>query len=183
MVNIFYVDISKYELNSKDFDSLFLARKEYVKSIKDEKRKKQSLLVWKLLEFAISSIYGVVETNFYAENGKWVDRNGLIKFSLSHSNNIVAVGVSDTEIGVDVEMISSKILKLKEKVFLPENVENLQEYLTLKWTEKESFYKANNKGNFISKLVCDMENKYYITTCCKDTNCNFIKIELNKIIL
>lgn len=182
MVKVFYLDLTNYKFNFSHLDNLVEDRKLYVKSIRNKKRKDQSLVVWKLLEYAINNAFGSVNVQFFNDNGKWVDKNGKIKFSLSHSNNLVAVAVSDDEIGVDVEMVSDKILKLKSKFNLSKTEQNIEEYLTIKWTEKESLYKANNMGDFITKAVLDKHNKYFISVCCKEKKCDFINVNLNQII-
>ncbi|MBQ8427262.1 MAG: hypothetical protein IJX16_05840 [Clostridia bacterium] len=174
--------MSDCKFNLDDIVVLCEERKEYIKSISDEKRKRQSLLVWKLLEFAIYNVYGKKQLNFFNDNGRWYDADGKINFSLSHSNNIVAVGVSDTPIGVDVEMVSEKILKLKAKLNPPENVENVIEYLTKKWTEKESLFKAGRGKKFETLTVFDKSCKYFLTVCTNKNEINFNKIDINKIL-
>ena len=39
----------------------------------------------------------------WAENGKWRLKDNAINFSISHSNNLICVGISKSEIGVDIE--------------------------------------------------------------------------------
>ena len=97
--------------------------------------------------------------------------------SISHSNEIVAVGISnEKDFGIDIQYKTNKILKIKHK-FLSEmdNVSMTNKYdlesLTMLWTAKESIYKALGvKGISFSKNIIidkDLEEKksckgYYI---------------------
>lgn len=97
--------------------------------------------------------------------------------SISHSNEIVAVGISnEKDFGIDIQYKTNKILKIKHK-FLSEmdNVSMTNKYdlesLTMLWTAKESIYKALGvKGISFSKNIFidkDLEEKkgfkgYYI---------------------
>ncbi len=123
-------------------------RQEYVNSATDEKVKKERTAVWVLLQNALVDC-GVVDLdslNFTRnENGKWCVGN--LKFSLSHSKSVVAVAVSDKNVGIDVEMVKEiKSLKLKQ------SLSTVYSPIT-QWTREESYYKATGK-----KLKTDQEN-------------------------
>ncbi len=182
MVKIIFTDISDYKLNSVDLSSVCENRRFYIESINDEKRKIQSLLVWKLLEYSVKKYFCLNSFSSTLNNNKWLDSDNKIKFSLTHSNNIVAVAISDSfDVGVDVEMFSERILKLKS--YFNENLDDNVELLTLKWTEKESLYKANIKGTFSSKVIEDKYgNGYYLTCCSSDTNVTFSQVNLLEIL-
>lgn len=181
---MFFSDISDYKLNSSDIDSILCKdRKDFIETISNDKRKKQSLLVWKLLEFATNNAYPNYQIKFYNDNGKWVDVEGKVYFSLSHSNNIVAVGISDNPIGVDVEAVSEKILKIKSKFNPADDVANLLEYLTVEWTKKESLYKAGESGNFKTTPIFDNANKYFLTACSKENDFEFVKIDIKNLVI
>ena len=64
-------------------------------------------------------------------------------FSLSHSNDYVVLGVSDSEIGVDIEMKRSRNPKLADYVFSDLEKAALKEEMDFYrfWTSKESLVK------------------------------------------
>ncbi len=64
-------------------------------------------------------------------------------FSLSHSNDYVVLGVSDSEIGVDIEMKRSRNPKLADYVFSDSEKATLKEEMDFYrlWTSKESLVK------------------------------------------
>lgn len=80
------------------------------------------------------------EKIIYLPSGKPTLTNGFI--SMTHSGNMVAIALSkNQDIGIDLEMISQKIDKVKHKILHPKDTyKNLQE-LTQLWTIKESVYK------------------------------------------
>lgn len=185
MVKVLFVDITDYQYDATDFRGICEARVEYLNSINDQKRKTQSLLVWRLLNYGLINYFSLNNGCFSCDKGKWAEINGKIKFSLAHSNNIIAVAISNkTPVGVDVEMHSDKILKLKDKLCKQKEAEEeLIETLTLTWTEKESSFKAGIKGSFNWISVKDkINNKYCLTLCSQEKDVNFIKIKLKDII-
>lgn len=74
------------------------------------------------------------------EYGKLSLKNSPVRFNITHSGDIVAVGISEKELGLDVEFIKPRNnAKLAQKIFgtTPKNDE---EFYTL-WTKAESFVK------------------------------------------
>ena len=112
---------------------------------------------WRLLfeglsEFLGESLDGLdIHKN---ENGKWVCDK--CAFSISHTLGVVAVAVSDDDVGVDVEEIRRHRTGL-EKLILSENelsefyrVDDGEkpEYLIKMWTRKESIFKSFDRPAF-----------------------------------
>lgn len=66
-----------------------------------------------------------------------------VYFSLSHSNDYVILGVSETEIGVDIELNRNRNAKLQDYVLSQEEKNNLKTEMDfyLMWTSKESLVK------------------------------------------
>jgi len=84
---------------------------------------------------------------YYDELGKPHLRDGK-KISITHSYTFSAIIVSDQEVGLDIEMQRSKILKIAQK-FTPleeyrtlANEDALIRKLTMVWGAKESLYKS-----------------------------------------
>lgn len=187
MIKVFYTDISSVEIDAEYPSIASETRNRYICSITDKSRKKQSVYVWKLLEY-VSAMFGVDADCFSVDgNGKWSCSDNSFNFSLSHSADMVAVAVSVSEkIGVDIEKCSEKILKTAKASFPNEITEaDKIKFLTVKWTEKESSYKAGIKsGRFNSIEVADSDkNRYILTVCADDCEAEFIKTDVKRIIL
>jgi phosphopantetheinyl transferase len=103
-----------------------------------------------------------------------VDGKGYV--SISHSGNLVAVALHDEcDIGIDVELRSSRISAVRGRVLSPAeemalDSSNEEEALLLHWSAKESFYKiVGNRGgsyaeNFaISPFTVGASGCFYIS--------------------
>lgn len=175
MVKVYFSNISKLKLLKNKIDTLPNVRKIYVDNITDLTRKKQSLYVWLLLEYAVNLNYANFSISYSQNNGVFCEQTNRFNFSLSHSSDIVAVAISDKLVGVDVEKCSNKILRLKNK---PEfiNCSNIEE-LTLQWTKKESLFKCKEGNNFYYKNIIDeVDNKYFLTVCTNCDRAEFIEV-------
>ena len=124
-----------------------LARQIEIENCKNEKTRREKYHAWKLLAFAVGDLERFrFEKN---QNGKW-QCDGFA-FSLSHSKNAVAVAISKTAVGVDIELYKNKpqesvvrrIFTEEERtIFQSLNERERAEFFTRKWTEKESVFKA-----------------------------------------
>ena len=195
MFKVYYADIADLGF---PFDVNLIksaARKEYLKTITAERRLKQSFYAWVLLEKIAYKLKfagnNSLTTDFYTEEkGKWRRLDGAFRFSLSHSENVVAAAISDEfEVGLDVQIITEGILKLKNKFLVSEKdlsfYETLPEFkraefLTKKWTEKESEYKRGGRNSVYSsiKVRCARGNDYVLTVAAERVCTEFIKIDL-----
>lgn len=183
MVKVFYSDITNCEYSSADIDAFPRIRRDYVNGISDSDRKKQSVFVWMLLQLALDDFK--VEGNFSVDSkGRWRIIEGGVKFSLTHSGNIIAVAIGDCDyLGVDVEKCGEKVLKLQTKLgeFRPGNLSNI-EFITREWTKKESAYKATKKCEFYSRKVFDKNGEeYFLTLCTKDKFEDFTYVDFKKL--
>lgn len=132
-----------------------------IKSCESEKVKLEKYFVWKLLEYALNTSFSINPKKlkfFKGENGKW--KCDGYEFSLSHSHGALAVSVSKNPVGVDIEKITSPTSnRILQKIFsndemekylaIPEDEKPL--FFTTKWTEKESIFKMNDKGGFLTE--------------------------------
>jgi len=83
----------------------------------------------------------------YEKNGRPFLDNG-VKISISHSYDKLALlfSTNHKEVGVDIEKVRDKILKIREKFLSPSELEELEgaplEKITFYWAAKEAIYKA-----------------------------------------
>lgn len=120
-------------------------------TITHEKRKAEWLasriLAYQLLQKITPDFY-LLWNN---ENGQPFFKNCACQVSISHTQNEVAVLVSqDYAIGIDIERIQPKVLRIKDK-FLSlterQTINNDLANLTIAWSAKETLYKLYGKKN------------------------------------
>lgn len=85
--------------------------------------------------------------------------------SISHSNQMAAVMISSTlEVGIDLELIHPKVLKVKERFLSPEELATLDvespllvEDLIARWCVKEALFKLYGRGqvDFRKELLAE----------------------------
>lgn len=136
-------------------------RQKQIDSTSHGQTKLERYSVWKLLEYALDRSFGykIKDLKFKCENGKWTCDKCY--FSLSHCDGVVAVVVSRTACGVDIEnrdildSLADKILTEKEKQEYA-LLEQKEGYMLAKWTLKESIFKSLEEKNFVpSKIETD----------------------------
>ena len=117
---------------------------------KTEKRKKEFLSSRLLLE-QLNPNAIITYNDFGApelDNGKYI--------SISHSKEMVAIIISEQQVGLDIEQISEKALRLAAKFISAKNQSNLtKEKATLIWCCKEAVFKWHQKGgvDFIKDII------------------------------
>ncbi len=196
MLNVYIDKISKYDFSSKVYPKERLSE---ILACKSEKVRNQKYASWKLLEYALKTSFNLNlnELNFTkTEKGKW--ECDKAHFSISHTDNLVCVAVSDSPIGVDVEKVRKINLVIKSKILAKEELETYSlikkedklDYLFCVWTGKESVYKFSSQTPFIftkfnlssypvktDKITINCED-YYLSICCENIIKNNIKITL-----
>lgn len=138
-----------------------------IKSIGNSRVRAEKYCVWKLVEFAVSDMFGREMREFSFKKtaaGKW-DCDGFC-FSLSHTAGAVAVAVSDSPIGVDVENVSRvrmrfsadriAVLCADAGVRVPAGYDAYLAFLDA-WTKKESIYKKRGDGALPLSINTDEE--------------------------
>lgn len=159
-------DIIVYITNINNIVSndLPLFEKDFIKSINNDKVIRQKKSAYGLLKIAVKEILGINE-NFqnFAKTKQGKPYTSDYYFSISHSDNIVAVAISKCEIGIDIECISKdrKWDLLKRKI-VNENEKNIilnsaEEIISL-WTKKEAYFKLVSGDLFVPKNI-DISNK------------------------
>ncbi len=135
---------------SESFNELFrsvvlkdvsLAR---VEKMKAESHQKGFLAVRKLLEVA-----GYDDFDLYYDDFGKPNLNDRKHISISHSNDFSVIAISDYNLGIDLEILKDKTLKLAPRYMDVSHLENLSKEEALKkatviWGIKESIFKIKN---------------------------------------
>ena len=128
-------------------------------SVSHEGVRREKYFVWKLLTYAIKSSLGINEDELHfvkETNGAW-SHEGFY-FSLSHSSGAIAVAVSDSPVGIDIEVQRDRTSgRLAERIMTGDELlkyDSLPEgerisYLTGAWTKKEAVFKSRGLSSFI----------------------------------
>ena len=132
----------------------------------NEKREKE-YLVSRLLLKEIAPKTKITYNKYGApglEKGKHI--------SISHSKNLVAIIFSKHKVGLDIEKISEKPLRLASKFISEDEHQNLtEEKATLIWCVKEAIFKWDQKGNVDFKK--DIKIKEFEIMEKGDISCTF----------
>lgn len=149
-------------------NEIALPEQKYIDELSSSTRKlERATAIWlsKQLASDFSSIY-------YDEFKKPHFTEGNFYLSLSHTNNYVASIVhSDKRVGVDMEKIGNKALKVASKFLSSEEYKTLSKqldkelYATIYWAAKEALYKLYGKKSLIFakqiKVVGIGTNNFY----------------------
>ena len=145
---IYYAKADKIDLE-KSLKFLPKIRLEKVNKLQDENAKKLSVAVYLLLRKAFRKHFVKIEKyEFdYMDDGRPIIINSPLQFSLSHSGNYVAVGISNNQVGVDIQEMKEIDFDARKLVFNEEDEKFFQEaenkldaFYTL-WTIKEAAFK------------------------------------------
>ncbi|MCL1867333.1 MAG: 4'-phosphopantetheinyl transferase superfamily protein [Paludibacter sp.] len=109
------------------------------------------------------------------ENGKPFLKDNPLKISISHSKTEVAVIVDrEKQVGIDIEAISQKILRLAERFLSKKELEEIPqstENYTLAWATKETAFKI------IGKKATDFRQSLEIQKIEKNDNFGIISLK------
>ena len=130
-------------------------RRERVLRLRTESGRKQSVAAELLLRKALSIVYHVdaLPEIWLNEHGKpyFTDRPDIF-FNLSHCSEGVACGVSDVEIGVDIQdyrpvsaAVIRRVLCTEEQEYLKRNTDEEAAFAGL-WSRKEAYLKMTGRG-------------------------------------
>ena len=109
-------------------------------------------------------------------------------FSISHTNNAIAIAFSENQIGIDIERIQNADLRIaqrfyceKEKEYIYKDPNNINERFYEIWTKKEAYIKYIGKGLSIplnsfdtlekklAEKICTSYIGNYIVSTCNDS--------------
>ncbi len=137
------------------------ARNEEMASISNEAVRREKYFVWRLLIYALENSFGISECDAVITKepyGGW--RASDVYVSLSHSGGAVAVAVSKSPVGIDIERVSPRISgRMAERIMTDSerleysNIvdEERDRRLTEIWTAKEAIFKSLGKDSFIPR--------------------------------
>lgn len=164
-------------------------KKEKVNKLKLEDAKKSTVAGEMLVRETLCEMFNISNTEIsfcYNSQGKPYVENYNIFFNISHSHNMVICGISEKEIGVDIEKIRPVNLNVAKKVCLENELDyifgkNNRDYnsdseIYIKrffeiWTGKEAYFKCTGTGITDFKSVDTLNNKSIHLPIYKD---NFI---------
>lgn len=121
----------------------------------------------------------------YLSNGKPVIENGSEHISISHSKNYVAFAVAPYKIGIDIEEIHERILKVKGRFLNQSELElfNLNSLvdLTIAWCAKEALFKLNDDSgiDFKTDLIIKNWDKNSTILAVMKQNSQWIEVNLH----
>lgn len=185
MYKVYYRELEKVETLPNNV-------MEYLKDYKNQERYNQSINAWKLLSEKLKSDFNINLENCEIKktnNGKpFIDG---IYFNISHSKDLVSVIISDTECGIDIQYVNSKINHrlMAKKVLSCEEYDIYIKsddkigYFISQWTKKEAYLKCYNDGItgfgdlrdnynvYTEKLVDKQNNEYYLSFVIKEDVC------------
>jgi len=129
----------------------------YLKKITNENRKQEFLQIRALRNKSI----GEIEID-YTESGKPYLVNSKEYISISHSQNFIGILKAPFDVGLDIEEINERIIKIKNR-FLNEKelklFDSSIENLTIAWTLKEALFKLNTRNgiDFRKELLIEVK--------------------------
>lgn len=128
-----------------------------------EHRKKEWLTA-RILTGQLSS--GENSRIIYDSHNKPFLQGSDTQISLSHSHDLLAVILSGTATGIDIELIKDKVSRIRHKFMNRTELDSLQqeneaEQLTVYWCAKESLYKLYGKKELAFKENLHIEPFHY----------------------
>ena len=117
-----------------------------------------------LLNYVGTDYLGIVDTSIVYEDKKPVLKSGEYNFSVSHSENIVVIGFSRNNIGVDIERMRERNFeRLAKRYGISPEKEDFYKF----WTKYEAVIKlGSTPKQVISKVIEDD----YMLTCVLDSD-------------
>lgn len=146
-------------------------RTKEIKACSNEGVRVEKYCAWKLLEYALHRTFGAKIKDLEItknENGKWICQTH--HFSISHTHGAVAVCVSRGAVGVDIELLSPKLLNVAQRILTEResrelekiSEENKLSFMGEKWTQKESIFKSLDQKAFMPSKIETDEHKTYV---------------------
>lgn len=143
------------------YERMSQQRKSKIDKLNNRDSKNTSLLAGILLNRHIERNNFTNYQIVLSDNGKPYEMNNKFYFSISHSVNTVAVAISDTPVGIDLELNNRKEKKNIINRFF--NEDDLNKPFLETWTQKESYTKLKDK-NLIEVLKNPIDKGVFFQT-------------------
>jgi len=159
-MDIYIIETNKAEKVSKE--TLKAYQK---KEISNEKKWQTHCLAYLLVDKFLDEVYNIKSREIVFDNGKPVLIDGGKHFSISHSEDLIALAFSDSNCGVDIEKIKLREFQsISERMGFDANT--LGEFYE-EWTRYEAIYKLNSNQEYGSIAVYDLDD-YALTAVSED---------------
>ena len=126
------------------------------KDISDEEKLKVHCLSFLLVDKFLEEVYGIKSREIVFEDGKPILIDGGKHFSISHSEDLIAIAFSDSNCGVDIEKIKLREFK-KIADRMKFEAETLGQFYE-EWTKYEAMYKLGKNVEYGSVANFDLED-------------------------
>jgi len=165
-VNVF---VKKFPFKTNNDKIYPIERLKEIEACKCSEVREEKFYSWKLLEVGIFQSLGldIKDVKFSHKNSKWTCDK--LCFSISHSQNLVAVAVARNDIGIDIEEINLKRFSKfpAEKILTQEEIEQKNSTpleLNYLWTVKEALFKKGSNEIFIPNKIKTLDEQFIIKT-------------------
>ena len=158
MTEVFLLDVPR--ISDDEFNSLLTLvspdRAAKVQRLKVKQKQLQSLFAKLLLRAVLCDRLNVQNSElefFVTENGKPYLKDHKVYFSISHTASLVAVALSNSEVGVDIEAVRplkhngyTKFLTADEQIYIGADSTWSEQRFFEVWTKKEAYFKRFGEG-------------------------------------
>lgn len=159
LTEVFLLDVPK--ISDDQFNNMLMFvspdRVAKVQRLKSRNKQLQSLLAKLLLRAALCDRLKVQNSELefaVSEKGKPYLKNCTgVHFSISHTDSLVAVALSNSEVGVDVEAVRplkhngyTKFLTPDEQAYIGADSTTTKQRFFEVWTKKEAYFKRSGEG-------------------------------------
>ena len=159
-MDIFIIEISNIEKVKPETLNKFQK-----KDFSNEEKRKIHCFSYLLVDKFLDEIYGIKSREIVFDEGKPVLIDGGKHFSISHSEDLIALAFSDTNCGVDIEKIKLREFKnIAERMKFEANT--LGEFYE-EWTKYEALYKLGKNVEYGSIANFDLDD-YALTAVSED---------------
>ena len=169
MISVYLIKLSDKPL-TKEYEKIKV-------SFFDEIQKNRASLIGKLaVLYAASKILNLKKGELffcYNENGKpYFKSHPHFHFNISHSADTVAVAISDSTVGIDIELLRETDLKIAKRFFSEKETEFIgndnRRFFEI-WTKKEAYLKQIGTGLKFPLSSFDVIDNPLIETFQKDS--------------
>ncbi len=147
--------LADQDLFARYYDQMSQERKNKIDAIKADSGKRLSLGAGILLKWAMKLAGEGSQLKFGPQGKPYIAGRSDFFFNLSHSGSLVAIAVSDREVGVDIQKMRhfddrlvNYVFNIEDRKFVKEMMDDgdVDRIYTRMWAIKESVMKYNGKG-------------------------------------